>query len=158
MSIPWTSVQLFKKRFPEKDFEVKLWDRKDFYPEYFQNANEVVFMLPDNEFNYSIDSLPIGVKRELKEALRSGKKTYVAYITSGGDYNIYEAEANGLIFGGVKGTANTIFNNTEADRKNFIYETDSYKVPHYGSFERDTFNYAVKVKHNEPDRRLLLMM
>jgi hypothetical protein len=169
MTLNWSSVQLFKKRFPEREFQVTLWDRNQFFPEYFKEAKEVVFFLPDWEFSSHIEDLPVGVKRELKEAVREGKKIYLGYITKSGDYNIYEAEIiSGTIISGKKGTANMIFDSTEADSSNFIpksviYETDGYKASH-----RDTFSYAKKVslvdcsgslfEDVDQDERLLLML
>jgi hypothetical protein len=171
LSLPWNKVQLFKRRFREDLFDVTLWDRKEYHPEYYRNAPSVVFLLPDFEWGYDIDVLPNGVKREIREAIHDGKKIYLGYITSAGDYKIYNAEVDedeyAEYISGIKGTADKIF-----EEKVEHLDLSQFKSPGVyiregmedfsGSMiqERDSYAYAVKASYDDlvGDRRLLLLM
>lgn len=169
LSLPWNKVQLFKRRFREDLFDVTLWNRNDYHPEYYRNSPSVVFLLPDFEWSYNIDELPIGVKRELREAIHDGKKIYLGYITSAGDYKIYKAVVDEYAetISGIKGSADSIF-----DEKVEHLDLSQFKSPGVyiregmedfsGSMmasDRDTFSYAVKASYDIlQDRRLLLLM
>ena len=154
MSIPWNRVQIFKQRFREDRFDVTLWDRKEYHLEHYKNAYSIVFILPDFTFEYDIDSLPIGVKRELSESVRDGKKIYLGYITVTGDYKIYNAEVDkwSHTIKGIKGTGDSIF--AEKPLPNFV----SPGVP----TREGSQDFYIPVKGStgmiESDRRLLLLM
>jgi hypothetical protein len=154
MSLPWDKVQLFKRRFREDLFDVTLWDRKEYHREHYKNADTVVFLLPDFSFEYEICYLPIGVKRELTESVRDGKKIYLGFITVTGDYKIYNANVDGYgyFIKGIPGTGDGIF--AEKPLPNFVspgvstseWNQDLY-IPVKG------FTDMI-----ESDRRLLLLM
>jgi hypothetical protein len=161
MSLPWDRVQLFKRRFREDLFDVTLWDRNKYYPEYYKNADSVVFLLPDFSFQYEIGDLPIGVRRELNEAIREGKKIYLGYITASGDYKIYNASADNyaVMIKGIPGSGDLIF--SEKPLPKFV----SPGVPTREGIQdfyiqRDSSNYTLKGSTGmlESDRRLLLLM
>ena len=170
LSLPWNKVQLFKRRFREDLFDVTLWDRKEYHPEYYRNAPSVVFLLPDFEWEYDIDELPNGVKREVREAIHDGKKIYLGYVTAAGDYKIYKAivDEYAEYISGIKGSADSIF-----DEKVEHLDLSQFKSPGVytregmedfsGSMmasDRDTFSYAVKASYESTyqDRRLLLLV
>lgn len=154
MSLPWDKVQLFKRRFREDVFDVTLWDRKEYHREHYKNAYSIVFILPDFTFEYDIDSLPIGVKKELTESVRDGKNIYLGYITVTGDYKIYNAEVDNWshTIKGIKGTGDRIF--AEKPLPNFV-------SPGVSTSEWNQ-NLYIPVKGFtdmiESDRRLLLLM
>lgn len=115
MSLNWDKVQLFKRRFSTEKYDVSLWDRKNYDPRLFEEADSVVFLLPDFSFDYDIDDLPVGVRKEVKQAVKEGKYIYLGYVTAGGDYNIYNAKVEYSEIKGVQGTANKIFNELHID-------------------------------------------
>jgi len=154
MSLPWDKVQLFKRRFREDMFDVTLWDRKIYHPEYYKNADTVVFLLPYFSFEYKIDDLPIGVRREFVEAIRNGKKIHVGYITASGDYKIYNANFDKYaeMIKGIPGSGDNIF--SEKSLPKFV----SPGVP-TSEWNQD-FYIPVKGPTSilESDRRLLLLI
>jgi len=109
LSLDWGRVQLFKRRFSEDKFNVTLWDRENYFPQYFKEADSVVFLLPYFSWTSPVSDLPVGVRKELREAIEAKKKLYLGYV-SDGNFNIYNAEVTDGKFSGISGTANAIFN------------------------------------------------
>lgn len=166
LSLDWSTVQLFRRRFPEKEFEVNLWDRQrqNYNPRYFEDAEDVVFLLPNFTFNCPVSKLPTGVARELREAVEENKNIYVGYITATGDYNIYKGTILSGDITGVKGTANSIFKGTSASPSINFCNFDEYEASIDSSGSVVSNLYASKIKictsmeQGGSDSRLLLML
>jgi len=57
------------------------------------SSDAVVFMLPNNEFRYGIENLPVGLKSELKRARDGKKKILIGYYRSTSKkWAIYDAK------------------------------------------------------------------
>ena len=67
------------------------WDREHYVKEYYELCDVVVFALPDNSFKYTIDKLPIGVKKEVREAIKDKKPILLIYKSLNG-YKLYKLE------------------------------------------------------------------
>lgn len=79
------------------------------------NSNLFVLVLPDFEWSYNTELLPVGCKKELDHAITSNKKLYILYKSRDGNnnYNIYETRIVNKINGkkiieGIPGTSNSI--------------------------------------------------
>ena len=106
----WDTVTSFGRKLKNEGFEVSVWDRKSRYDQReFDKAEAVVFLLPNNKFNAEQRELPSGLINELSRAYASNKKIYVGYVTSSGEYNIYNSETDGRYIQAMSGTANKIF-------------------------------------------------
>lgn len=56
------------------------WVRDSYYDaNVVYNADKVVFVHPKGAFKFNILSLPVGVQKELKTAIRYGKEIFLAY-------------------------------------------------------------------------------
>jgi hypothetical protein len=167
LSLPWDKVQLFKRRFREDLFEVTLWDRETYRPEHYKNADSVLFLLPDFSFDDYIEDLPNGVRRELQDAILDEKKIYVGYITSSGDYKIYNSNVDEYreTISGIQGTGDNIFKEkvdlSIPPRNKFNDELFNDELDFSLLIsDRDSYAYAVKASYHDliGDRRLLLLM
>jgi len=60
------------------------WEQNTYYnPNYLDNAQIFVFAMSDNKFNFSVEELPSGVKKELAKAIMADKSIYYLYKTVG---------------------------------------------------------------------------
>lgn len=117
ISIDWSTVQCFEKEIRRKDLKVAYWERNTQYVDSdLDSSDAVVFLLPKNRFEASYQELPIGLKSELSRAYALGKKIYVGYTTSGGNYNIYNASTDGKWIKAQIGSANDIYGELQALR------------------------------------------
>jgi hypothetical protein len=106
----WDTVTSFKRRLVDEGFEVSVWDRKSRYDQReFDKAEAVLFLLPNNKFKATQRELPSGLINELSRAYASNKKIYVGYVTSSGEYNIYNSETDGRYIHALSGSANNLF-------------------------------------------------
>ena len=83
------------KAYLERHFpQVDTWDRNSNYNDRGLHLSDaVVFMLPDNKFEYNIESLPIGVKQELKRARDLKKKILIGYHkATTGKWAVYDSK------------------------------------------------------------------
>jgi hypothetical protein len=114
-----------------KDFSHYFWDRDSlYYPSYLQKADLFVLVLPEYAWDRSVNTLPVGCKKELEFAVKYGKPIFILYKSRDGrgEYNIYNAEIYQLPSGtkmirGIPGTSNDIiskyndtFNNAQLDK------------------------------------------
>jgi hypothetical protein len=157
LSLPWDEVQRFKRRFIIGGYDISLWDRNTYQPHLFKEADSIIFLLPNFDFEYNTADLPIGLKKELKDALEANKKIYIGYATSSGEYNIYNAEANSYQLKGIKGTANKIF-----DEKSIVIDTSGRMGDSKGYTSGSLYGVRhidIKVTYNDEfDERLLLLV
>ena len=85
---------------------VKHWDRR--VPSYYlkswvEEADVVIFALPNNGFRSRIDDLPSGCKRELRRAMTLGKEIYIVYQVRDGGYRFYKADVESGPHGWIEG-------------------------------------------------------
>ena len=110
---PSDKVQEVLNLFTKRGIEVTAWREGMTYYNYFlNNADAVVFILPEFSWRSEIYSLPNGVKNEVKRAVEQRKLIYIAYIPTQinkGVMNIYEAEITNGFIQGKPGTGNSIF-------------------------------------------------
>ena len=105
----WSTVMRFHDKLTQKFTDVKVWDRESRYVQKdFDDAGHVVFILPNNKFKADFYDLPVGVKKELHDAITQNKKIYIAYKSLDGEF-IYNAKSNGRNIEGISGTWDSIF-------------------------------------------------
>jgi len=121
------------------------WERGTRYDQrMFDTSDAYLFILPNNRFEANNTQLPIGLKRELEAAYKTGKKIFVGYQTKSGEKAIYSATTNGFHIGGIAGTTHEISSLVD----NVL--TTKYDPITFGEIKGDT-NYSF-------DERALLML
>jgi hypothetical protein len=96
LSTEWSDVAQLAGRLQYNFTDVRYWDRRQYKPEDFDKADDVVFMLPHNSVSWYIKDLPAGVKKEVREAVGAGKRIHIAYRNPlSGNYEITEAKIDG---------------------------------------------------------------
>ena len=97
------------------------WDRSKpnvYDTKWLDEADVVIFALPNNAFTATVASMPIGCRRELKRARLLGKKIYIVYQVASGDYHFYKAEVKNGWINGISGSSSMIYwLQKEADEK-----------------------------------------
>lgn len=92
---------------------VTYWDRKEYFKSDLNDANIFVLMLPGNAWEYPIDALPVGCRKELNIAREANKRIYIAYKNKAGEYNIYFAQfwnsRSGGMIQGITGSSNKLY-------------------------------------------------
>ena len=76
ISVSMGKLAAFKKYLECHFPQVDTWDYND---RGLDSSDAVVFMLPNNEFRYDVEHLPVGLKSELKRARDGGKKILIGY-------------------------------------------------------------------------------
>lgn len=85
------------------------WDRDEKYnPDYLNEADTFILILPNCKFNYTLNALPAGCKKELEVAQAQGKEIFIAYWNMQGDINIYETDIDTSCIFGRPGTTGRI--------------------------------------------------
>jgi hypothetical protein len=80
ISVAQGKLDAFKKYLECHFPQVDTWDRESEYSgRGLDSSDAVVFMLPNNEFRYGVEHLPVGLKSELKRARDGGKKILIGY-------------------------------------------------------------------------------
>ena len=80
ISVSMGKLAAFKKYLECHFPQVDTWDRESEYSgRGLDSSDAVVFMLPNNEFRYDVENLPVGLKSELKRARDGGKKILIGY-------------------------------------------------------------------------------
>jgi len=129
------------------------WERGTRYDQkMFDTSDAYLFILPYNKFKAGNSELPIGLKRELDAAHKTGKKIFVGYITKSGEFAIYLASSNGYYIEGIPGTTHEISSMVD----NVV--TTKYDPT---TFEETTYLNGEKVKTDTNytfDERALLML
>jgi hypothetical protein len=106
----WDTVLEYSRKLKIAGYQVNVWYRNERYCQsVFDKSDAVLFILPSNKFSASGSDLPTGLKKELSIAYNQHKKMFVGYKTSAGEFNIYDAETNGIFINAISGTANNIF-------------------------------------------------
>ena len=106
LSTEWSDVVQLAGRLQLNFTDVRFWDRRQYKSDDFDEADDVVFMLPHNSVAWYIDQLPNGVKIEVRNAVCAGKRIHIAYRNPlSGNYEITEAKVDG---GFDKGTISII--------------------------------------------------
>ena len=167
VALSWGTVSKFRNKLSSAHVDIKLWERDGRYCDsWLDNADAVIFLLPDLSWGTKHNDLPIGLKRELSRAYAQNKKIFIGYETQSGDLNFYEAD---VILGtsndrisGVAGTTASLKNHLRSILK------DSEKKP--WSYDIETINPCLEIPIAEKvyaktipnpdyiDRRLLLMV
>jgi len=94
ISVRQHDLDKFKAYLEEHFPQVDTWDRNQNYNgRGLHLSDAVVFMLPDNKFEYNIESLPIGIKQELKRARDLKKKILIGYHkATTGKWAVYDSK------------------------------------------------------------------
>ena len=112
VTVDWTEVLRVSNRLRVAGYtlDVTAWDRNTPY-----NKNSVskcdifVFMTPNNDWKFSINTLPSGVRREYDKAVSLGKHIFMAYKVAEGNYNLYLTTRDGNIIQGIAGSSAIIW-------------------------------------------------
>jgi hypothetical protein len=90
ISVSMGKLTAFKKYLECHFPQVDTWDYND---RGLDSSDAVVFMLPNNEFRYDVESLPVGLKSELKRAQDGGKKILIGYYrATSKEWAVYDAK------------------------------------------------------------------
>ena len=90
ISVSMGKLTAFKKYLECHFPQVDTWDYND---RGLDSSDAVVFMLPNNEFRYGVESLPVGLKSELKRARDGGKKILIGYYrATSKEWAVYDAK------------------------------------------------------------------
>jgi hypothetical protein len=90
ISVSMGKLAAFKKYLECHFPQVDTWDYND---RGLDSSDAVVFMLPNNEFRYDVESLPVGLKSELKRAQDGGKKILIGYYrATSKEWAVYDAK------------------------------------------------------------------
>lgn len=94
ISVPGRKLAAFEKYLECHFPQVDCWDRESEYSgRGLDSSDAVVFMLPNNEFRYDVEHLPVGLKSELKRARDGGKKILIGYYRqTSKKWAIYDAK------------------------------------------------------------------
>ena len=94
ISVRQHDLDKFKAYLEEHFPQVDTWDRKSEYSgRGLDSSDAVTFILPDNEFRYSVENLPVGLRSELKRARDGGKKILIGYYRqTSKEWAIYDAK------------------------------------------------------------------
>jgi len=94
ISVSMGKLTAFKKYLECHFPQVDTWDRESEYSgRGLDSSDAVVFMLPDNEFRYGVEHLPIDLKSELKLARNGKKKILIGYYrATSKKWAIYDAK------------------------------------------------------------------
>lgn len=112
VSMDWDIVTNCTQRLVGK-YDVSIWNRSGYYDNnYVKKCDVFILMLPKGRWNSEIDTLPSGVKKELKEAIRLGIPVLIAYKPSTGIWEFYDTSINTFGEGfitAVAGTSNKLY-------------------------------------------------
>ncbi len=87
---------------------VAFYNRNTYRKELFENADMLVVMAPDNWWNFKIDFLPVGVRKEVNLAIANNIPIYLAYKrTIDGEYCIYKTKIDEGYISGISGSSLT---------------------------------------------------
>ena len=93
VALSWGTVSKFRNKLSSAHIDVKLWERDGRYEDsWLNNADAVIFLLPDLSWGTKYNDLPIGLKRELSRAYAMNKKIFIGYETQMKDLNFYETD------------------------------------------------------------------
>ncbi len=94
ISVPQGKLAAFKAYLERHFPQVDTWDRESEYSgRGLDSSDAVAFILPDNEFRYDVESLPVGLKSELKRAQDGGKKILIGYYrATSKEWAVYDAK------------------------------------------------------------------
>ena len=94
ISVPQGKLAAFKAYLERHFPQVDSWDRESKYSDRgLDSSDAVVFMLPNNEFRYDVESLPVGLKSELKRARDGAKKILIGYYrATSKEWAVYDAK------------------------------------------------------------------
>jgi len=155
------------------------WSRQGYYnPDFIKNADAVIIVHPNNQFEFPSSTLPVGVLKELKEAVDLGKKIYLAYKgTTIPGWNLYQTKIDKRPLGtyyvsGIMGSTGSLFesgafNDTvDFSRAGINQEAQEKLKPQSRKAKslQDVIDYqnqlGEEAKHNtesKPNRKLLLI-
>jgi hypothetical protein len=91
LSIPKKNLLEMVEFLTGPDFSLTYWNREYYVEEYYNLCDVMIVALPNNTFRYSIEDLPIGVKKEVKEAIKDKKPILLIYKSSNG-YRLYKVD------------------------------------------------------------------
>ena len=96
ISVPHGKLVAFKEYLECHFPQVDCWDRDSEYSgRGIDSSDAVAFMLPDNGFRHNIESLPAGLKSELKRAQDGKKKILIGYYRqTSKEWAIYDVKLN----------------------------------------------------------------
>jgi hypothetical protein len=94
ISVPQGKLAAFKAYLERHFPQVDTWERESKYSDRgLDSSDAVVFMLPNNEFRYDVESLPVGLRSELKRARDGAKKILIGYYrATSKEWAVYDAK------------------------------------------------------------------
>jgi 3-methyladenine DNA glycosylase AlkC len=123
VTLDWAEVMSVSKRINLSGFNVRTtyWDRKGYYNRSSVSECDIfVFMTPNNDWEFNMNTLPVGVKREYEEAIRLNKPVFMVYRNMEGDYNLYLVKRNVNTLSGLQGSSGSFWVNVANIIKNTI--------------------------------------
>ena len=112
VTLDWTEILRVSDRLQGGGYNIvtKAWNRKPSYNNNFVSDCDIfVFMTPNNDWKFSINTLPSGVRREYDKAVSLGKHIFMAYKVAEGNYNLYLTTRDGNIIQGIAGSSAIIW-------------------------------------------------
>lgn len=129
----------------------RYWERGTRYNQKdFDTSDAYLFILPDNKIECATHELPVGLKKELLAAHKSGKNIYIGYISRNGSYNIYHTFTDDSYIRGLAGTSSHF--------SNWANSTTGYALPKYDPITFEEKKAKVDPGNIVLDSRLVLML
>lgn len=92
VSINWSTAMTCVTQLQGK-YDTRYWIRNERYDEsLLAKSDAFVMMLPNNSWSHQIETLPVGLRREFKQALLLGIPVFIAYKTGQGYYQFYKTD------------------------------------------------------------------
>ena len=167
-----TATQL-RTRF--ENVKCSKWQGGSYNPNLLDNCDIFVFTTPNNKFQFYIDDLPSGVKKELKRAIQLKKEIFLIYKTADDTINFYKISINGQLYkifiSGIAGTSSYIYNYIDdnegkTDENSYekfveLHTIDTRKENLEEEFRRHVYTYPILKQDDfeiksKKDKRVLL--
>ena len=131
MSVDWSTVHsVIKQIKSDTGITPKFWDRINSYNDNDLNdADHVVFILPNNKWKAERGKLSKGIARELELAVIQNKKIYIVYKPASGiSHKIYEAESDGYYIKGIASTVGKLVDRVaQENQRPVIYDPHTFE-------------------------------
>ena len=133
-----------------QNVSVRYWVRGTTYnlDDVVNTCDAFVLMLPNNQFQCRIDSLPPGCKKELQQAVAHYRPLFIAYRDSSSEINFYGASIRNGMVSGITGSSIRL--------KEKI--APFAKVYQYKPLTEDQLEWKVIVPPATEERLLLLLL
>lgn len=153
---PFEQLLIYKGLIESKaeNIRVKYWDRIQYNPNLMNECESFAIMLPNNKWNYHIEDLPSGCKKEVLNAIKESHELLLCYKSLSG-YNIYKAEVSNGVISGIAGTSDVLNQRKYEDTSIGAYGKQLKK----SDFQiKELDSYITHLPSTNPDPRLLLLM